>query len=201
MIQGSPEWFAARCGRATASRFCDVLAKIKTGEAAGRRNYRAQLVCERMTGAPAESFESPAMKWGTETEPFARAAYEEQTGNLVEQIAFIPHPDLMAGASPDGLIEADGGIEIKCPNTATHIDTLLKGMSPDHIPQIQGCMWLSGRQWWDFVSFDPRLPEKLQLYVQRIPRDDTYIVQLGLAVMLFLGEVDDLILELEKKAA
>lgn len=201
MIQGSPEWFAARCGRATASRFADLLATIKTGEAASRRNYRAQLVCERLTGVPAESFESAAMKWGTENEPFARMAYEAQTGQIVEETGFIPHPELMAGASPDGLIGDDGGVEIKAPNTAQHIDTLLKGMPPEHIPQIQGCMWLTGRLWWDFVSFDPRLPEKLQLYVQRIPRDDVYIAKLALAVGVFLGEVDDLVAELEKKAA
>ena len=201
MIQGSPEWFAARCGRATASRFADVLAKIKSGEAAGRRNYKAQLVAERLTGVPAESYTNAAMTWGTDNEPFARAAYEAQTGNLVEQIAFIPHAELMAGASPDGLIDADGGIEIKCPNTATHIDALLKGMPADHIPQIQGCMWLSGRQWWDFVSFDPRMPERLQLYVQRVPRDEAYITQLAAEVIVFLKEVDLLVIELERKAA
>lgn len=199
MIQGSPEWFAARCGRATASRFADVLAKIKSGEAAGRRNYKAQLVCERMTGVPSESFESTAMRWGTEVEPLARIAYEAETGNLVEQVGFIPHNELMAGVSPDGLIEIDGGLEIKCPNTATHIDTLLKGMSPDHIPQIQGCMWISGRQWIDFVSFDPRLPEGLQLYVQRIERDETFIKTLAADVKVFLTEVDSLIFQLNLK--
>lgn len=200
MIQGSPEWLAARCGRATASRFSDVLATIKTGEAAERRNYKAKLVCERLTGIVEDSYTNAAMQWGTDNEPFARVAYEAQTGNLVEQVAFIPHPELMIGASPDGLIEADGAIEIKCPNTATHIDSLLKGMSATHIPQIQGCMWLSGRQWVDFVSFDPRLPEKLQLYVQRIERDELYITKLALAVSLFLGEVDELVAQLEKKA-
>lgn len=201
MIQGSPEWFAARCGRATASCFGKVLATIKTGEAAERRNYRAQLICERLTGVVADSYTSAEMLHGTECEPLARAAYEALTGNLVEQVGFIPHPDLMIGASPDGLIDADGAIEIKCPNTATHIDSLLKGMPATHIPQIQGCMWLSGRQWVDFVSFDPRLPEKLQLYVQRIERDDIYIAKLALAVSLFLGEVDELVSQLEQKAA
>lgn len=198
-MQGSPEWFAARCGRATASCFADVLATIKSGEAAARRNYKAQLVCERLTGIVAESYTNTAMQWGTDNEPLARSAYEALSGNLVEQVAFITHPELMAGASPDGLIDKDGGLEIKCPNTASHIDALLKGMPFDHQAQIQGCMWLTGRQWWDFVSFDPRLPERLQLYVQRIPRDETYITKLALAVSLFLGEVDELIVQLENK--
>lgn len=201
MIQGSPEWFAARCGRATASCFSDVLATIKTGEAAARRNYKAQLVCERMTGIVAESYTNAAMAWGVENEPFARSAYEAMTGNLVEQVAFISHSELMTGASPDGLIDTDGGLEIKCPNTASHIDALLKGMPSEHMAQIQGCMWLANRDWWDFVSYDPRLPEKLQLYVQRIPRDEEYIIKLALAVKAFLGEVDALIQQLEKKAA
>jgi len=201
MMQGSPEWFAIRCGRATASRFSDVMAKIKTGEAAGRRNYRAQLVCERLTGVPAESYINAAMQWGIDTEPLARVAYEALSGNIVEQIAFVTHPELMAGASPDGLIDLDGGLECKCPNTAQHIDALLKGMPPEHIPQIQGGMWLTDRQWWDFVSFDPRMPEKLQLYVQRVPRDDAYIANLEKKVRLFLAEVDDLVAQLERKAA
>lgn len=201
MIQGSPEWFAIRCGLATASRFSDVLAKIKTGEAASRRNYRAQLVCERLTGVPAEAFESSAMKWGTETEPFARAAYEAFSGELVEQVAFIKHEKLATGASPDGLIGDDGLLEIKCPNTATHIDTLLKGMSADHNPQVQGQLWITGRQWVEFVSFDPRLPGRLQLHIQRVPRDQPYIDNLEKEIALFLFEVDSLVAELEKVAA
>lgn len=201
MIQGSEEWFAARLGRATASRFSDILATTKTGPAASRANYMAQLVCERMTGKVEESFESTAMKWGTENEPFARMAYEAQTGLIVEETGFIQHPEMLAGASPDGLIGADGGFECKCPNTATHIETLLKGMPAKHIPQVQGCMWLAGRKWWDFVSYDPRMPEKLQLYVQRIQRDEEYIVKLESAVMTFLLEVYSLVIELEKKAA
>lgn len=198
-MQQSPEWYAARCGRATASRFADVMAKIKTGEAAGRRNYRAQLVAERLTGVPAESYTNAAMQWGIDTEPLARAAYEALSGNIVEQVAFVTHPELMAGASPDGLIDSDGGLEVKCPNTAQHIDALLKGMPPEHIPQIQGGMWLTGRQWWDFVSFDPRMPEKLQLYVQRIARDDAYITQLAAEVIVFLKETDALISQLEEQ--
>lgn len=201
MIQGSEEWFAARLGRATASRFEDLLATTKTGVSASRANYRAQLVCERMTGKAEESFESAAMKWGTENEPFARMAYEAETGLIVEETGFIQHPELMAGASPDGLVGTDGGFECKCPNTATHIETLLKGMPTKHAPQVQGCMWLTGRKWWDFVSYDPRMPEKLQLYIQRIPRDEEYIAKLAAEVSIFLSEVDQLVAELEKKAA
>lgn len=201
MIQGSEEWIAARLGRATASRFSDILATTKTGPAASRANYMAQLVCERMTGKAEETFESAAMKHGTEHEPFARMAYEAQTGLIVEETGFVAHPEWMIGASPDGLIGMDGGFECKCPNSATHIETLLKGMPAKHLPQVQGCMWLTGRKWWDFVSYDPRLPDKLQLYVQRVERDDIYITKLALAVSLFLGEVDELVLELEKKAA
>lgn len=201
MQQRTPEWYAARCGRATASRFSDLLATIKTGEAASRRNYRAQLVCERLTATPAESFTTVAMQFGTDQEPFARMAYEAHSGNIVEEIGFITHPEQLIGCSPDGIIGDNGGVEIKVPNTAQHIDTILKGMPPEHIPQIQGCMWLSGRQWWDFISYDPRMPEKLQLYVQRIERDDIYIAKLALAVSLFLGEVDELVSQLEQKAA
>lgn len=189
-IQGSDEWFAERCGYATASRFKDVLAKIKTGEAADRKNYRAQLVCERLTGKPASSYSNAAMEWGTQTEPLARMAYEAFTGFLVVEVGFRKHETLMAGASPDGEIEEHGLLEIKCPNTATHIECLLNGLPAGHMPQIQGQLWITGRQWADFVSFDPRLPEKLQMHVQRVPRDDIYIKQLEQQVIGFLQEVE-----------
>jgi YqaJ-like recombinase protein len=189
-IQGTDEWFADRCGFATASRFKDVLAKIKTGEAAGRRNYRAQLVCERLTGKPAESYSNAAMEWGIQTEPLARMAYEAFTGFLVVEVGFVKHGSLLAGASPDGEIDTDGLFECKCPNTATHIETLLNGMPPEHLPQIQGQLWITGRKWADFVSFDPRLPEKLQMHVERIQRDDIYIKRLETQVTDFLKEVD-----------
>lgn len=198
MKQGSPEWLQARCGRATASCFSDVLASIKSGEAAVRRNYRAQLIAERLTGIPADTYQSAEMKWGTEQEPFARIAYET-LGNVVREVGFIKHPEMEAGASPDGLIGQDGMVEIKCPNTATHIDALLKGMGPDHIPQIQGQMWIAGRRWVDFVSYDPRMPERMQLYVQRIERDEKYIERLEAEVVKFLSEVDKTIADLEAK--
>lgn len=199
MKQGSPEWHAARCGLATCSRFSAVLARVKSGEAATRRNYRAEIIAERLTGVPAESFQSAEMRWGTEQEPFARIAYEARSGNIVEQVAFIRHASLMAGGSPDGLVGQDGQVEIKCPNTATHIDTLLKGMSADHIPQLQGNLWMSGRRWIDFISYDPRMPPRMQLYVLRVRRDDDYIKTLEAEVRAFLKEVDETIANLEAK--
>lgn len=199
--QGTPEWHAARCGNATASCFVDILAKIKSGEAASRRNYRAQLVCERMTGVQADTYQSAEMRFGTEQEPYARIAYEAVSGNIVREVGFILHPTLAAGASPDGLVAEEGGLEIKVPNTATHIETLLKGMSSDHIPQVQGGMWITDRKWWDFVSYDPRMPERHQLYVERVKRDDEYIARLETEVSAFLGEVEALILKLQRMAA
>jgi putative phage-type endonuclease len=201
--QGSSEWLAQRAGHATASRFKDVLAKIKTGEAATRRNYRVQLVTERLTGQPCETYTNAAMQWGTDQEPAARSAYEAHTGDLVEQAVFILHPGMAwAGASPDGLIGDDGGIEIKCPYQSTvHVETLQGGMPSEHMPQVQGVMWITGRQWVDFVSYDPRMPEHLQLYVQRIARDEKYIAELEKAVVAFLGEVSVMHQQLMKKAA
>lgn len=201
--QGTPEWLAQRAGHATASRFKDVLAKIKTGEAATRRNYRVQLVTERLTGQPCESYTNAAMQWGTDQESSARAAYEAQTGDLVEQVGFILHPGMAwTGASPDGLIGDEGGIEIKCPFQSTvHVETLQGGMPAEHMPQVQGVMWVTGRKWVDFVSYDPRMPEHLQLYVQRIKRDDSYIAELEKAVAAFLGEVSAMHQQLMKRAA
>ena len=202
MGQQSPEWFAARLGKATASRFKDVLATIKNGEAATRRNYRMQLVVERLTGQKEEGYTNQAMSWGNDNEPLARIAYEVQSGLIVTQVDFIAHPALMAGASPDGLIDADGGIEIKCPfQSAVHIETIQSGMPSEHMPQVQGAMWITGRQWWDFVSYDPRMPEHLQLYVQRIDRDDSYIKDLESKVTAFLQEVDATIQQLNSRAA
>lgn len=202
IIQGSDEWFAARLGKATASNFRKILAKIKTGEAADRRNYRAQLVGERLTGKKADSFTNDSMKWGTENEPFARIAYIAQTGFDVQEIGFVDHPILMAGCSPDGLVLDAGLIEIKCPTLATHIDTLeAQRMPPEHLPQVQGQMWIANRQWCDFVSYHPELPEKLQLFITRVQRDDAYITELEKEVVLFLSEVDAKVEALNKLAA
>lgn len=202
MLQRSDEWYAARCGKATASNFRKILATIKSGEAADRRNYRAQLVCERLTGKVDQGFTNEAMRWGIENEPFALAAYIAHTGVYVDEEGFISHPTLLAGASPDGLIGLDGGIEIKCPTKAVHIETLrAKRMPAEHMPQVQGCMWISGRQWWDFVSYHPEFPQGLQMFVTRVPRDVAYIRTLERSVEAFLNEVATEVEELTAIAA
>ena len=199
--QRSDDWYAARCGKATASRFKDVLARKKpTAEqakkklpgdpTADRQKYLTELVVERLTGQPAPAYENAAMRWGTEQEAAARAAYEQRTDVAVEETGFVAHDTLMAGCSPDGLVDWDGLIEIKCPfNTGVHIETLLNGMPAEHTAQVQGQMWITGRQWCDFVSFDPRMPEPLQLHIQRINRDPAFIADLERQVTEFLNEV------------
>jgi putative phage-type endonuclease len=193
IIQGSPEWHALRIGKVTASRVADVVAKTKTGWGASRANYMAELIAERLTGEPAERFSSTAMQWGTDMEPEARAAYEMWTDTAVEPVAFVLHPTVGdSGASPDGLVGTDGLVEIKCPNTATHLDTLLGQSVPGkYVTQMQWQMACTKRQWCDFVSYDPRLPEKMQLYVERLYRSDDQIQQLEIAVAAFLRELDD----------
>lgn len=203
VIQGSPEWFADRCGCVTASRISDIIAKTKTGPSASRVNYLAQLVAERLTGVVEPTFSSGAMQLGTDTEPLARAAYEIRTGEMVDQVGFILHPEIaFAGASPDGLINADGLVEIKCPNTATHIEYLRAGKVVEkYKPQMAWQMASTGRVWCDFVSYDPRLPERMQLFVVRYARDDEYIKGITDEVKKFLAEVDEAIKELELKVA
>ena len=198
--QRSDEWFAARIGKVTASKVADVIAKTQSGYAASRANYMAQLVCERLTGQREEFFISGAMQHGTDTEPLARAAYESLKDVLVDEVGFVPHPSIeMAGASPDGLVGDDGLLEIKCPNTATHIDTLLTQTVPSkYNTQMQFQMACTGRKWCDFVSFDNRLPEELQLFVKRVPRDDVFIKQTEDAIVKFLAELDDKIIKLMK---
>jgi putative phage-type endonuclease len=191
MDQGTTEWFAARCGKVTASRVADVIAKTKTGYSTSRDNYMAQLVCERMTGKPAESFSNSAMQWGTDTEPFARAAYEATQGVMVEEVGFVRHSSIeWAGASPDGLVGDDGLVEIKCPNTLTMIETLLSQKVPGkYFAQMQFQMACTGRKWTDYVVFDPRMPEKAQLFVKRVDRDDAYIAEIEAEIVKFLAEV------------
>jgi putative phage-type endonuclease len=198
MEQRTEEWFAARCGKVTASRVADIIAKTKTGASASRDNYLAQLVCERMTGKPAESYSNSAMQWGTDTEPFARAAYEARMDLLVTEVGFIDHPWIaMSGASPDGLAN-EGMVEIKCPNTATHIDTLLSRTVPaKYITQMMWQMACADRPWADFVSFDPRLPERHQLFIKRINYDPEMVNLLENSVIQFLGDVDLKIQQLE----
>jgi putative phage-type endonuclease len=200
ITQGSPQWFAQRLGKVTASRVADVIAKTKTGYSTSRDNYMAQLVCERMTNTVAESFTNAAMAWGTETEPLARAAYEAHADVLVDEVAMITHPEIeQAGASPDGLVGTEGQIEIKAPQTATHIDTLLSQSVPGkYNTQMQWQMACTGRQWCDFVSFDPRLPKELQLFVKRVPRDNAYIQMLEEEVKKFLIELDGKIKKLNE---
>lgn len=203
VIQGSPEWFAQRIGKVTASRLVDVLAKVRSGEAASRAGYRAELVAERLTGKQQEGFTNAAMKWGTECEPLARAAYEAEFGLLVEEVGMIPHPAIaMAGASPDGLVSIDGLIEIKCPETKSHIDTMLSGEAPaKYIPQMQWQMACTGRAWVDFVSFDPRMPADMQMFVRRVLRDDNLIREYEAEVTRFLAEVDETVSRLKAMKA
>jgi putative phage-type endonuclease len=191
--QRSDAWFTARLGKVTASRVADVIAKTKSGYSASRDNYMAQLICERLTGQQGESFTNAAMTWGTETEPLARSAYEAYADVMVEEVGFVPHPTIeMSGASPDGLVGLFGMLEIKCPNTATHIDTLLSQVVPGkYITQMQWQMACCQRQWCDFVSFDPRLPQDLQLFVKRVEFDPEYVAMLEKEVIQFLAELDD----------
>jgi putative phage-type endonuclease len=191
IIQGSDEWKQLRLGKVTASRVADVVAKTKSGPSASRANYAAQLIAERLTGVPAESYTNAAMEHGTATEPEARAAYEFYQGVTVEQIAFVEHPAIdQAGCSPDGLVGTDGLVEIKCPNTATHLDTLLNQVVPGkYDTQIQFQMACTGRQWCDFVSYDPRMPENMRLFVQRVHRNEQRINELEKEVAGFLLEM------------
>ena len=198
MEQGTDEWKQARCGKVTASRVADVVAKTKTGWGASRANYMAELIAERMTGVPAESYSNAAMAWGTEHEPEARAAYEFLLDVEVEQTGLVDHPTLpFSGASPDGLVGGDGLVEIKCPNTATHIDTLLGQSVPaKYITQMQWQMACTGRKWCDFVSFDPRMPAHLQLFCKRVLRDQAQIDQLEAEVGAFLREIAEKVMRL-----
>ena len=196
--QRTDAWHQLRVGKVTASRVADIIAKTKSGPSASRENYLAQLVCERMTGKPAESYSNSAMQWGTDTEPFARAAYEARMDLLVTEVGFIDHPWIvMSGASPDGLAN-EGMVEIKCPNTATHIDTLLSRTVPaKYITQMMWQMACADRPWCDFVSFDPRLPERHQLFIKRINYDPEMVNLLENSVIQFLGDVDLKIQQLE----
>jgi len=200
MEQRTEEWFSARLGKVTASRVADVLAKIKSGESASRKNYKMELVVQRLTGKPQESFTNAAMEWGTEQEPFARMAYEAHTGTFVKEEGFVDHPTIEGfGCSPDGIV-GEGLIEIKCPNTANHIETVLENKVPSkYIPQMQCQMACTGAKWCDFVSFDPRVPEDLQLFVVRVERDQEYIDSMEVEVKQFLSEVLDLFNQLKAR--
>ncbi len=199
MEQYSDEWWAARIGKATASRISDIVAKTKSGWGASRATYEAELIAERLTGATGESFTNSAMQWGTDTEPQARAAYEFMTDIEVTEVGFIDHPSIeMSGASPDGLAGHEGMVEIKCPKTATHLATLLGGPIPKkYMVQMQWQITCAARAWCDFVSFDPRLPAKHQLFVKRIERNADMIADLEKDVCEFLAGVEAKIIKLE----
>lgn len=196
--QRSPEWFAARAGKVTASRIADVMARTKTGWGASREGYLSQLVIERLTGMCEAGFTNAAMQWGTDQEPNARDCYSFAAGVAVVEEGFVPHPTIaMAGASPDGLVDATGLVEIKCPNSATHIATLRGAPIADkYIKQMQFQLACTGRAWCDFVSYDPRLPVEMQLHVIRVDRDDALVAEIEEAVVVFLVEVDTAIADL-----
>lgn len=200
IIQGSAEWHAIRVGKVTASRVADVVAKTKSGWGASRANYMAELIAERLTGEPGEKYTNAAMAWGTEKEPDARAAYEFFRDAAVTEIGFVDHPSIsMTGASPDGLVGDDGLVEIKCPNTATHLDTLLSQTVPaKYVTQMLWQMEVTGRAFCDFVSYDPRLPESMSLFVKRVERDDKRISELRSSVVEFLEEVEQKMIALNR---
>ena len=199
IIQGSEEWKALRLGKATASRVADIVARTKSGYGASRANYMAQLIAERLTGTVAESFTNAAMQHGIDTEPEARCAYEFYQGVAVYEVAFVPHPTIAdAGCSPDGFVGNDGLLELKCPQTATHLETLLGQSIPaKYISQVQFQMACTGRKWCDWVSYDPRMPESMRLFVMRVHRDDKQIAELETEVAAFLQELAVKLAQLE----
>jgi hypothetical protein len=201
MEQGSEEWIMARLGLVTASCFSDVMAK---GEGTVRKKYMRRLVSERLTGSPTEAaYSSPHLERGVVQEPYARLAYEAATGNVVEEVGFIKHPSLLAGASPDGIIDHDGGPEIKCVIPSVQIETIERGKYPSsHKAQIMGNLWITGRKWWDFVSYSPALPQQsLRLYIFRVERDEEYIQNLEAEVVRFLDEAEEMYQRLIRRAA
>lgn len=200
MDQRTPEWYAARLGKATASRIADIVAKTKTGYGATRENYKMELALERITKAQAPSFTNAAMQWGIDTEPAARSAYETTTGNFVTEVGMIDHPTIaMSGASPDGYVGDDGLIEIKCPESKQHLKNL-STRKPDtkYIYQMQWQMACTGRKWCDFVSYDPRFPDHLQLLIVRVQRDEALIAEVEKEVVLFLDEVTEMVERITK---
>ena len=190
--QGSPEWFQMRLGKVTASRVADILAKTKTGPSASRQNYLIELAIQRTTGIIQESYSNSAMEWGTQTEPQARVAYEVNTNNFVDQIAFIDHPSIAwFGCSPDGLVSDRGLVEIKCPNSATHWEYFKSKKPPQkYFIQMQSQIAVTNKDWCDFVSFDPRMPDRSQLLIVRIDRDEAFIAEMEAEIKKFLDEVE-----------
>lgn len=194
--QGSDEWKRARLGHVSASNVAAVMSRTKDGkESATRRAYKIKLVAERLTGSAQESYKNAAMEWGNEQEPFARMAYEAEKNIFVEKTGFWKHPyKNWIGVSPDGLVGEDGLIEIKCPNTTTHLEYLWDDVVPtEYRKQIQMQLWVTGRQWCDFVSYDPRLPKKNQLFIKRCQRDEELINEMEIEVEKFLAEIQAII--------
>ena len=199
--QGSDEWHTLRLGKATASRISDIIATTKSGYSTSRANYASELVVERLTNTRTAGYENDAMRWGKEKEAEARTAYEFYLDSSVEQVAFIDHSTIaMSGCSPDGLVGKHGLVEIKCPfKTAVHINTLLRKEVPsEYLAQIQWQMAVTHREWCDFASYDPRLPENMRLFTKRVDRDVAEIMRLEREVKLFLGEVDETIAKLNR---
>jgi hypothetical protein len=190
--QGTDAWKMLRLGKVTASRIKDIVATTKSGYSTSRDKYMTQLLLERITNTVAESYSNDAMTWGTEQEPYARANYESKMGVLVDQVAFVDHPTIpMSGASPDGLVNDDGLVELKAPMSHTHLESLLGGIDNQYLAQVQWQMAVTNRSWTDLCSYDPRFPEHLRLIVKRINRDDAYIANLEKEVVKFLAELDD----------
>ncbi|MBL8677275.1 MAG: YqaJ viral recombinase family protein [Alphaproteobacteria bacterium] len=200
--QGTDQWRLQRCGKLTGSRFVDVLSFLKSGKSSEARNkYMREVVFELMSGIPRHETSGASLAWGKEIEGYAREAYEMQTGNMVTPSEFVTSYDLnFVGSSPDGLIDYDGMIEIKCPHDeGKHIQTLLEGMPEEHIPQIQGNLFVTGRQWCDFISFDPRQSEKYRIYIQRINRDEEFIEKLRVELVKFWEETKILLNQINER--
>ncbi|MBX9862441.1 MAG: YqaJ viral recombinase family protein [Hyphomicrobium sp.] len=199
--QGSAEWRSARLGMVSASRMADMLATTKTGWGASRANYAAELIVERLTGTPTEKYTNAAMAWGTENEEDARNGYAFLRDAEITSVGLVLHPTIeMACASPDGLVGDHGLIEVKCPLTATHIETLLSETIPDkYAKQMQWQMACTGRQWCDFVSFDPRVPAEMQFFIRRVERDSHRITEMEAAVKDFLAEIASTLSKLQAK--
>lgn len=196
--QGTDEWKRARLGYVSASNLDAVMAKGKSGEATTRKNYKIRLVAERLTGDIGDSYSNAAMEWGVQTESQAAMAYEVAKETLLDKTGFWKHNQIQwLGCSPDRLVGNDGLVEIKCPNTTTHIDYwLAKKVPSEYVKQVQGQLWVMEREWCDFVSFDPRLPEKNRLLIVRAYRDEEFIKQMQQEVEQFLNEVEALIIKL-----
>jgi len=191
--QGTAEWHQLRLGKVTASRVADILSKTKTGPSASRQNYLIELALQRTTGIIQESYSNAAMEWGTLTEPQARVAYEVKSDNFVDRIAFVDHPSIAwFGCSPDGLVSDRGLVEIKCPNSATHWEYFKSKEPPKkYFIQMQAQLTCTQRDWCDFFSFDPRMPERSQLLIVRVNRDETFISLMEAEIKQFLSEVEN----------